>query len=58
MVDEDKLFDEEELDPADLEDDTDDDDLDLFDDEEEEDEDDLSPKHLDSLGFGIEEEEF
>lgn len=57
MVDDDKLFDEDEVEdpalPAEEEDE-----LDMFDEEDEEDEDDLDPKHLDSLGFGIEEEDF
>jgi hypothetical protein len=60
MVDDDKLFDEDELEePAVIDDEDDEDDLDMLgeDDDDMEDEDDLDPKHLGSLGFGIEEEE-
>ncbi len=60
MVDEDKLFDEDEIDEAALLDEEDEDDLGLLDEDEDdlEEDDDLDPKHLGSLGFGIEEEEF
>jgi hypothetical protein len=60
MVDDDKLFDEDETEePALLDAEEDEDDLDMFDEDEDEDEeDDLDPKHLGSLGFGIEEEDF
>jgi hypothetical protein len=59
MVDEDKLFDEDGLEEPALLDDEEDD-LGLLDEDEDdlEEEDDLDPKHLGSLGFGIEEEEF
>ena len=57
MVDDDKLFDEEEDLPEIPEEEEDEDDLDLEDEDEDDTLDELDPKHLNSLGFGVEEDE-
>ena len=60
MVDDDKLFDEED-ELAEIPDDEDIEDEDapeIPDDDELDEEDELHPKHLNSLGFGVEEEDF
>ncbi len=57
-MDDDTLKDDEEFDPALVDDELEDDDLDLPEEDDDiEDDDDLDPNNLGKLGFGIEEED-